>query len=98
MKRNPGLRVIAPYAGLEARLSHPAAVELLRLSDKACLVVHTNLGCAPCRLTGYPIVEGVTSTGGTTIAGHLLTTEFGPDITSVPVVTFAHGATGVAIK
>jgi hypothetical protein len=57
----------------------------------------TNLGSAPCQLTGYPAVAGVTAAGGQTLAGHLLTTEFGPNITSIPVVTLDPKATAIAV-
>jgi len=57
----------------------------------------TNLGSAPCQLTGYPAVAGVTAAGAQTLAGHLLTTEFGPNISSVPVVTLAPKATAIAV-
>jgi hypothetical protein len=57
----------------------------------------TNLGAVPCHLTGYPAVSGITASGGQTIAGHLLTTEFGPNITRVPVVTLAPKATAIAV-
>jgi len=57
----------------------------------------TNLGTAPCRLTGYPVVTGVNADGGQTNAGHLLTTEFGPDITSISAVTLAPRTTAIAV-
>jgi hypothetical protein len=57
----------------------------------------TNLSSAACQLTGYPAVAGVTAAGHQTLAGHLLSTEFGPNITSVPVVTLAPQATAIAV-
>ena len=57
----------------------------------------TNVGGALCRLTGYPVVTGVTASGGQASAGHLLSTEFGPQITGTTAVLLAPHATAVAV-
>ena len=57
----------------------------------------TNVGGAPCHLAGYPVVTGVTAGGGQVSAGHLLSTEFGPNITGITAVLLAPHATAVAV-
>jgi hypothetical protein len=51
-----------------------------------------NLAGAPCRLSGWPALVGVTATGAKLKANRLLTTMFGPDIKAPPQVTLNHGA------
>ena len=57
----------------------------------------TNTGSAPCRLAGYPVVTGVTASGAEAVAGHLLSTEFGPNITRIAPVTLAPRAMAVSV-
>ena len=57
----------------------------------------TNVGGSPCHLVGYPVVAGVTARGGKVNAGHLLSTEFGPNITGITAVLLAPHATAVAV-
>jgi hypothetical protein len=57
----------------------------------------TNVGGAPCHLAGYPVVTGVTASGGQVSAGHELSTEFGPNITGITAVPLAPHATAVAV-
>jgi hypothetical protein len=57
----------------------------------------TNAGGAPCRLAGYPVVTGVTASGGQVSAGHLPSTEFGPNTTGITAVLLAPRATAVTV-
>jgi hypothetical protein len=63
----------------------------------AAQIGFTNLGRASCHLTGYPVVKGITAGGGQVSAKHLLTTEFGPNITGITAVTLAPRATAIAV-
>jgi hypothetical protein len=63
----------------------------------AAQIGFTNLGTASCHLTGYPLMTGITAGGGQVIAKHLLTTEFGPNITGITAVTLAPRATAIAV-
>jgi hypothetical protein len=51
----------------------------------------------PCTLHGWPAVAGITATGKTSTAIRRLTMMFGPDVTTVPVVTLQPGALAVAV-
>lgn len=57
----------------------------------------TNAGVAPCRLAGYPVVTGLTASGGQVSAGHLPSTEFGPGTAGITAVLLAPHATAVAV-
>lgn len=57
-----------------------------------------NQGTAPCQLSGWPKVVGVTAAGATAGAGHTLTTMFGPiGLSAPPVVVLAPGTQAEAV-
>lgn len=57
----------------------------------------TNTGTSPCRLTGWPILTGITAQGKATIAVDKLDTGFGPSLKIAPIVTLNHGATAEVV-
>lgn len=56
-----------------------------------------NISGTPCRMSGWPALVAITAGGARQAARHVLTTEFGPVISVVPVVTLAPGARAEAV-
>jgi Protein of unknown function (DUF4232) len=57
----------------------------------------TNVAASPCHLRGWPALTAITAQGKTSTAIDRITTMFGPDLRTAPLVTLRHGATAEAV-
>jgi Protein of unknown function (DUF4232) len=60
-------------------------------------IAFTNLALSPCRLRGWPALVLITSRGKASIATDRITTIFGPNLRTVPLVILRHDATAEAV-